>query len=335
MRGKGFTTIELLICTVILALFMTIVSTTAGRFDEDVKIAAALKDMKTIQTALVSGVYPDLGHIPCGVDADSTDERKAVEALFVPAYLFMERSDVQKKLEALDCLIDGYVPEYEKYESKGWRGPYMKAPNGVIDATYFDEEGFPETSGHHVYLDALLTPWADDCEEMAREAESAGDPDLALEYRKGKYYQVLYPQVTMTWPEYVHDAGHPFEFSGWNEPPYCQISRYGAQIVCRGADCLPPQAPQVDMASYIQCEAQIMEGAFLNIKTKVTTLDMLESRVQQEFMDRCHECYEDGKAVPLEKRLSIIDPENETYMDIGDDLVMSVFGQTLRSPLDN
>jgi hypothetical protein len=139
----------------------------------------------------------------------------------------------------------------------------------------------------------------------------------------------------MTWPEFVHNIGKPFHFPEWNGPFYCEISRYGAHIVCRGADCLPPQEPQVDVAAYLKCEAEIKERVLQEVLSpKITTLEELRAHMQQEYLAKCDECYDDGEAVPLEKRLSITDQSSKYYMDIGDDIVMSVFGKTLRSPLD-
>ncbi len=56
--------------------------------------------------------------------------------------------------------------------------------------------------------------------------------------------------------------------------------------------------------------------------------------MKREYEAAYPECYEDIDPVPLEKRLSIMDPREEYYMDIDDDLVMSVFGSVIRSPLE-
>lgn len=347
---KAFTVLELLICIVILAFFVTIVATSTGKFDEDVKIAAALKDMKAIQTAIVDGVYPDLGYIPCGIDEFSTDERKTLEGLFVPTYLFLEREDFKDILDTKDkkrCVKEGYGEEgyidpWDKYVSKGWSGPYMKGAAGSLDATYFDEVSFPENSkGQHVYLPAMLTPWAEKCEKMAREAEQEDKPELAMEYRKGKYYQLFYPQATMTNAMYEHKEVHGeryYDFVGW-EPLSCIISKDTAYIVCRGVDCLPPPPEDpyidyVDVASKLACEAQEKEKAVEKCKPCCESVESLKACVKEEHDNAYPECYEDNDPVPLEKRLSIMDPRSKYYMDIGDDLVMSVFGSVVRSPME-
>jgi hypothetical protein len=282
--------------------------------------------------------------MPCGIDAAEFDERKKLEALFIPAYLFLERGEIKEliHIDVEQCAKkgysaeSGYIPEWEKYTSKGWQGPYLKLPGGSLDATYFDElMNFPEGSGgEHVYLPAMLTPWGEKCEALARKADGEGKRDLAMEYRKGKYYHIYYPEMTMTVPEYSVKIGQGFSFDKWM-PISCQVSRSGAYIVCRGADCLPPQSPYVDVATYLKCEAEIRESALEKaLSPTVTTLKKLRASVQQEYKNRCHECYDDGQSIPLEKRLSITGPGNRYYMDIGDDIVMSVFGSVIRSPMD-
>ncbi len=328
---KGFSLLELLVTMVILALFITIVAKSFGRFDEDIKIAAALRDMKAIQTTMVDRVYPDLGYIPCGIDDSDIDDRKMLEALFIPAYLFLERRQIKDLLEIPGCAKEGYgemgyVPEWEKYESKGWQGPYMKNAGGTIAATYFDKVAFPEKGCSHVYMDAMPAPWAEQCEEMARDAEEEGDPDLAKEYRKGKYYQIFYPQMTLTTPPYDQN-------SGWGDS-VCEISRDGGYIICRGPDCLAPKEPCVDVANYLKCEAGIKENAVETCKEDARSVDRLRECVKEIYENDYPGCYDDNDLVPLDQRLAITDPVNQYYMDIGDDLVMSVFGKVVRSPID-
>ena len=382
-KCHGFSILELLVCIVILAFFVTIVATSTGKFDEDVKTAAALSDMTAIQTAITHGLYPDLGCIPC--NADYSD--KSIEALFVPAYLFLKREEFKEMVETTEECVKGgyrkYIDTWNKYQSSGWGGPYMKSAAGSLDATYFDEEEFPKDSeDRHVYVDAMLTPWADKCEKMAREAEQEGESELAMEYRKGKYYQIYSPQkivipgcaycyisTDLASPKWCYafkcNPKWPFcrECKGegyWKD--FCTIARDNAYIICRGADCLPPPSdPEdrcVDVAAKLRCEAEIGEDAVEKCKSSAedecadetfTSHVKCESCLQNQFKicvkkehDNVYpECYHDGEKVPLETRLSIIDPKNSNvrnaedyYMDIGDDLVMSVFGSVVRSPMD-
>jgi hypothetical protein len=332
---------ELIICIVILSLLAAIAATRAGKFDEDVKIAAAMKDMRSIQRALMERLYPDLGFIPCGIDASSSDDRRALEPQFVPTYLFMERSELQKALKDPDCLKEGYVSDYDKYRSVGWRGPYMRKPSGMIDATYFDPDGFRVTNGNHVHLDALLTPWAQECEGMAEEAEKEGNADLALEYRKGKYYQIFYPQITLTSP--VWGANHLEGYIvGWTSPA-CEIPKDNAYIVSRGPDCLPPKARGPDLTAILKCISQIKEKALSEEACgKITGASIAQAGsvagmracVKERFEHQFPECFEDRDAVPLERRLSIKNPGHPYYIDLGDDLLMSLSGKVVRSPLD-
>jgi hypothetical protein len=336
--AAGLTVMELLVCIVLLSLLVTLASTSARRLDGDVRYAAALKDMKAIQTALVEQVHPDLGYIPCGIDATSSDQRRELETLFVPLYPYMERSEIQVMLGALDCLDDGYISEYDRIQSAGWRGPYMNASNGTVDATYFDPISFPAKDGSHVYLDALLTPWAQECEAKAEEAEEASNFDLAKEYRKGKYYQIFLPQLTYTYPE---DWINQQYVASWVTPT-CEIPRKGSYIVSRGADCLPPDAPEGDLAAILTCIAHIKENALSDKNcgkissgyAQAGSMANLRKCVKDQLEDQFHLCFNDEEAVPLEKRLSITNPQSPFYIDIGDDLVVSLAGKVVRSPLD-
>ncbi len=331
LTRKGFTLLELLTCLIVLAVFITIVAANTGRFGEDLKIAAALKDMKTIQAAIVNKLYPDFGYIPCGAGDGDTDERKRIEALFIPAYLFLERGEIRDMIPGVEeCMKEGYIGEWDKYASKGWQGPYLASANSLFDATYFDKTGFPKTDDGNVWLPTLQTPWAESCEEMAREAEAEGDLNLAKKYRKGKYYQIFYPQLTLA--GFTSTYGWNFNFE-W-KPTLCQIPRSGACIVCRGSDCLPPEKPGIDVATFLGCEAAIREEAVSTCKPGCKSVGELKACVKEIYENEYPGCYQDGEAVPWEKRLGITVPENKYYMDIGDDIVMSLSGMVIRSPME-
>ena len=333
---NGFSLLELLTSIVILAFLVTIAAKSMGKFDKDVKIVAALKDMKAMQIAIVKGVYPDLGFIPCGIDKNASEERKMLEALFIPSYLFLERSAIIESLNDSTCLKEGYINVWEKYKSRGWQGPYMKGANGTLNATYFDKR-FSTTEQKNFYLPAMLSPWAEICEEKALEAEQKGETDLAYEYRKGKYYQIFYPQITLTGPEFRYNTKGRLEPVGWLEP-VCELSGNRIFIVCRGADCLPPPPsepdyPYVDVADCLKCEALIRENALAGCKVNEKTIQGLRTCIKEKYENEYPGCY-DGNPMPLEMRLATTDSRNENYMDITDDLVMSVFGRLVRSPLD-
>ena len=53
------------------------------------------------------------------------------------------------------------------------------------------------------------------------------------------------------------------------------------------------------------------------------------------YEKKYQQCYPDGNQETLEKRLAVTDPENELYLDLGDDLLISVFGKIIRSPMDD
>ena len=353
---------------VILGFFVTIMAMNTMKFNEDVKIAAALKDMSDIQTAITHGLHPDLGNIPC--NADYSD--KSIEALFVPAYLFLEREEIKDIVETTEKCVKGeykeYIDPWNKYQSSGLGGPYMKYPPGVLDATYFDEVNFPKDSeGRHAYMGALLTPWADKCEQMASDAEQEGELELAMEYRKGKYYQIYSPQKIVI-PGCVrclikesHNQNNPDwrytlkcnprwqsceckEDGYWKN--FCTIIRDNAYIICRGADCLPPPTDTgdryVDVAARLRCEAKIGEDAVEGCKNYAEAecaqpfrLPVkCESCLQNQFKICIKQEHDNAYPVPLEKMLSIMNPGYKGYMDIGDDLIMSVFGSVVRSPMD-
>ena len=137
----------------------------------------------------------------------------------------------------------------------------------------------------------------------------------------------------------------------------CIISKQMAYVICRGADCLPPQEPCVDVVTHLECEARIKENAVDTCKPQCESKCTTQCRLSatslrrkiclqaclEPYLKRCvkerynvayPECYDDGDSVPLEERLSIMDPGSEYYMDIDDDLVMSVFGSVIRSPME-
>ena len=338
-RKAGFSLIEIIIVIFILGVLTTISVKVVGNFDKNLLTAAAMKDMKNLQKVIVDQVYPDMRYIPCGLDKNSFAKSRALEPLFVPAYLYLQRGEFKDFFDDTNCIKsgyeDGYVSDWEKYESRGWQGPYLKNPTGVIDATYFDKNQYPEINESHIYLNTIQTPWAARCEEKAREVE-ANDPDLAKECRKGKYYQILCPQVTLTEPVTHKDFMKSRVFDYW-KPRVCEIPKNSAYILCRGADCLPPENPLYDVAAYLECEAQIREKAVEKCISdeKKETINGLKECVKAFYEKKYQQCYPDGNQETLEKRLAVTDPENELYLDLGDDLLISVFGKIIRSPMDD
>jgi hypothetical protein len=71
-----------------------------------------------------------------------------------------------------------------------WRGSYIR-PNAMFNATELDPATYPAgPDGSPVCLPIIAAPWADALESQAREAAKKGKPELAQEFRRGKYYQI-------------------------------------------------------------------------------------------------------------------------------------------------
>lgn len=329
--SHGFTIIEIMVAVVLIALFATLVSSTMGKFDEDVKIAAALKEMKILQTTLMQVVYPDLGKIPSGPREEADDERKRLESLFVPSYLFMKIEairDMYKDVDDIyqDYVIKDYIKAWDVYKSRGWQGPYMSNPTGAVDATYFAPEDFPPIRGSHVYLDTMLTPWADRCEELAARAEAEGKADLAFQYRQGRFYHVVGPVKIDTGGNYVIPPGM-------------------GCIVSRGRDCLPDARPMLeqmigacekeccttdfDAACETPCKNMCGQGRDQYLACMKTCMDACKS----QMADNVNQCLEKRSSAYF-KVFGITNPDDPGFVDMGDDVVISLNGDFRRSPMD-
>ena len=302
-KCSGYTLLELLTVLVIIGIMVTGTAIAwyggSGRNLDCLPVMRALDEMNAIQDAIVKGVYPDLEYIPCRKDS-----------LFTTSYLCFEYDQVE---------IDG-VKAWNKYYSKGWRGPYIE-PNATVDATYFDPESYPcDAEGNPVSLPVIATPWADKCEKDAIEAEEGGDDVEAEKLRRGKYYQILKPIWTRDRWEIYKDA---------------------ASIVCRGEDCLPGLAEELLNKCTESCAENCdVEGTCKPKCDAICTENMGSARAMclEQCNARCYKevsyeciapCY--SKCVSA---LKIADPDDDEYIDIGDDIVMFVFSGGLRSPLD-
>jgi prepilin-type N-terminal cleavage/methylation domain-containing protein len=342
---SGFTLLELLIVLIIIGFLVTATGRTFRKVDKDVQITAALTDMKAIADAIVKGIYPDVGRIPCiGEDpilttaflclGCSEEDQGKIDQATDTIYL----AELSTGCRELVSLLTGekenikktkFIKKtWNKYYSKGWRGPYIEA-SAMIDATYFAPDLYPpDEEGNHVYLSAIGTPWADKCEKVAKAAEKNGDDDLAKQYRKGKYYQILKPVKT----------GDKWE-----------IPKDTACIVCRGPDCLPGDNGNNDVQDYLSCELLCDKKCADRIPTcqKDCVMEKCQA-VPSHMLTRCEmEC--EMKCENLRKEcviackpecekgfrnLAINDPDSDDYMDIGDDIVMFVFSGGVRSPLE-
>jgi len=351
-KCSGFTLLELLVVLIIIGFLVTAIGRTFRKVDKDAQYVAALSDMKAIADAIVKGIYPDLGYIPCtGEDPVSAitclclDLKRCMEEIQEYTYQntnpysgeicqCIEYQDLTPECRELlfllagqrsndkECGENGILKSkfikniWNKYYSKGYRGPYIEC-----NATYYYN---PEASEEGYYLPAIATPWADKCEKMAREAEKNGDDDLAKEYRKGKYYQILQPiKSCTTWS--VRGGNYQCASYGY------VIPKNMACIVCNGPDCLPSDmqaylqdcanhCPDLDCEEFCRQECDIECGSIVDYSRK-------------------QKCYE--KCLPERYKKCINnDPcfsecaSKLKDQDIGDDIVMFVFSGVVRSPLE-
>jgi len=376
LSPTGFTLLELLVVLIIIGFLVTAIGRTFRKVDKDVQYVAALSDMKAISDAIVKGIYPDLGCIPCtGEDPVSAitslclDLKRCMEEIqeytyqntyWGEIYQCIEYQDLTPECRELLFLLAGQPSNdrkcgkngilkskfteniWNKYYSKGWRGPYIEC-----NATYYYN---PEASEEGYYLPAIATSWADKCEKMARKAEKNGDDDLAKEYRKGKYYQILKPLQTrcIEWGWIDHDWAC-IEY-GW------EIPKDTACIVCRGPDCLPGDNGNNDVQDYLSCEfscqekeeckgpyEKCLEGCPEECQNSYPGLPSWHWKIKK-CIENCEgdcekvykECVTDciSECEKGFKNLAITNPNNDDYMDIGDDIVMSVFSGIVRSPLE-
>ena len=347
---KGYTLIEVI---TVLAIIMALATTMGiALYDAHCKnleclpIKCAIDQMKAIQDVIVKDFYPDIGRIPCAGE----------EPVFGIAYLCVEEK------------IDG-VADWNKYYDYGWRGPYIKTI-ASLDATYFDPDSYPpDSNGNPVLFPAIAVPWAKNCEEKAREIEQDGSdadayeackeawekagkgvPDLeecAMEYRKGKYYQILRPaQKCIEW-----ETDRYGNFTGNCRKKAWEIPKKSACIVCRGQDCLPGYNVEYSTCES-DCDKTYQEKAKKDCKSACREWypwvlpddpmimqcvieciknpgEYLGNTTHAEWLDDCY-----FKCHAGTENLKIIDPDDPGYMDIGDDIIMFVFRGGLRSPLE-
>lgn len=205
---------------------------------------------------------------------------------------------------------------------RGWTGPYL-ACNSRINATTLnrtDSDRYPdiyysdprlstaaEAATEDVYFPVITTPWADDLEAEARQAETDRDPDLAKELRKGRYYQMLvYSSLKY----------------------YYRVSEGGCENGCLivDADCPAVQVPET--AVIISRGADGLPG----------TAEDASTIGAEDYWMNCAEMSPIGPTEEQRKcfrRLAITDPEDPDYVNIGDDMVLFIFGDgPVRSSLE-
>ena len=198
---------------------------------------------------------------------------------------------------------------------RGWPGPYLagnsrinagalhKTDGDQYPAVYYSDPGLNdhvEAVTKDIYFPVITTPWADDLEASARQAEMDKIPALAKELRKGRYYQILVYSSLKLWNALL-DPPWDEGFPGAQAPET-------AVVLSRGADGLPGTAGD---ASTVGAEDYWMQCAGMS--------KMGPTAAQRK-------CF---------NRLAITDPNDPDYVNIGDDMVLFIFGEgPVRSPLE-
>jgi prepilin-type N-terminal cleavage/methylation domain-containing protein len=370
---SGFTVIELLIVIVIIGLIVSGVSIawqkTTERLRGDIESAAVLGNMKMIKDAVVSGLYPDTGFLPCAepTPASSGDAvRRTTE--YAVRYLCLDPDcdgksvanatfrDPNDRLYYIDC--DQLPPKcremcrftsdtgdsplaesffWNKYYARGWRGAYMQC-NSVYNAR-------PENDGSAIFMPAMETPYVETCEGLAQDAETAGLGRLAEEYRRGKYYHIMgTTKNTLAVVSYGQD---------------CLPSPAGAMRKCilersSGNDCLGEfaylqgcletlnqckQSCLVEEKRNIACTSNCMVEDYTKVcREEYPEEDQDESQkiklCRQKKYKECIQCTEECRKAECFQRLQIADSKHRGYLDLEDDTVMFVFTEMIRSPLE-
>jgi prepilin-type N-terminal cleavage/methylation domain-containing protein len=356
---KGFTLIEILAALVIIGFLISLAASQVRERAEDGEIVAALNQMNSIRKAVTDGFYRDFGCIPeevhvlaqSGPQASPRYYQLNMNPEYATRFLCLPRDCSNSEImdlfnrrwdrygnwideedfrpgcyfmfQCLDKINSERLGNLDYYAvspliadpvcgSGSWTGPYLEA-NSRFDATalnqkddtqypyeFYSDYGMFEDD--HVFLPVISTPWADDLEEAALEAE-ASDLDLAAELRKGKYYQILvYSRNT---GEVTYSPSGEIRIIRWSD--WIQVPET-AVVISRGPDGLP--------------------GAEGDDQTVGA----------EDYWKECAGMWQHGLTTQQRQcfdRLMITDPDDPEYVDIGDDMVLFIFGGgTVRSPLD-
>ncbi len=210
----GFTLLELLVVLTIIGFFIMALASRLADVTTQAGVTTALEEMNNIKQAVVDLFYPNLGFIP---EDPGPDGRLAVRPgdstgdddrpWFATRYLCLgddrERTNLSpdpfKAPQSyamwiyLRSQINRQSPDdgntralalaklsWDRYRQKGWQGPYMEQ-DAIVQLDPADTVSMP----------LIATPWANTCENMAREAEEAGETAQAERLRRGKYYLIV------------------------------------------------------------------------------------------------------------------------------------------------
>jgi prepilin-type N-terminal cleavage/methylation domain-containing protein len=240
-RPPGFTILELLVVLAIVGFFAIAIGSRLASVSDEAAVTTALEEMNNIKKAITDLFYPDLGFIPEDpgpdnrlVSASSSSAGDDDRPWFATRYLCLQE-DRARPTQPPDRLqfpqshamwvylrsqINRRSPDdggakamamaklaWDRYRQKGWRGPYMEQDIAVS----LDPQ-------NPAAMPLIATPWADKCENLARQAEEAGEKTEAERLRRGKYYLIVTDTVRDTEGNYAADKST-------------------ARIVSFGADC--------------------------------------------------------------------------------------------------
>jgi hypothetical protein len=193
----GFTVLELVVVLVCISFLAVMLASRLGTISEEAGVTIALEEMNNIKNAINDMFYPDLGVIPEDPGEDGkfasdkcsacgTDDRP----WYATRYLCLRNDgkgnpEYEEMLAFLaSCTGDTSLAKgllaWDRYKQKGWRGPYME--QDAMAALELDDD---------YYFPLVATPWAENCEKLAQEAEASENDEDAEKFRRGKYYLIV------------------------------------------------------------------------------------------------------------------------------------------------
>lgn len=207
-KYSGFTLMEVIVVLAIILFLSALLYSQFGATSKKAAVICSLNEMVEVKKAIRDGFYLDLGLIPedFGPDGfvDSGDENPQYATRFL---CFTNDGEGNPQYEEMKKFLNNHSVstdflKWDKYNRRGWRGPYMES------------DGSCRAREYGAYFPLIATAWIDVCEERAQEEEAIGCNDKAGEYRKGKYYHII------------------VEHEGKNQ------LKDTATIICFGSNCL-------------------------------------------------------------------------------------------------
>ena len=187
-KCSGFTLIEVVVVVAIILFLSAILYSRFGAAGKKAAVICALNEMTEIKKAIRDHFYLDLGLIPEDLGPDGLPDSGDENPHYAGRYLCLandgagnpQQKEMEKFLVNQSASTD--FLEWDKYNRRGWRGPYMEA-DGSCSAEEYGQEA--------TFFPLIAVPWIDACEAKAREEEALGEINKAKEYRKGKYYHII------------------------------------------------------------------------------------------------------------------------------------------------